>query len=336
MAEVTGAPARTGEVVDITFVGGGPVGLYGTFYAGMQGLSAKLIEALPQLGGQLTALYPEKHIYDVGGFPKILAKDLANRLIEQSQRFDPIVCLGERVVDLSRLPGGEFRLLTNKGEHLSRTVVLTAGGGAFEPKRIDAPGVREFEGRGVYYTVFDFKEFEGKSVLIVGGGDSAVDWALELEPIARRVTLIHRRQGFRAHQTSVDKMMASSVDVKVHYELRRVVGDKWVEGAVIFDNRDDSELALEVDAVVLALGFSPDLGPIHDWGIEMQGDEIPVDQTGATNVKGVFAAGDIVTYPGKLKLIAAGFGEVATAVGQAKRLINPEARIHIHSSNLKF
>lgn len=324
------------ELVDITFVGGGPVGLYGAFYAGMQGLSARIIEALPQLGGQLTALYPEKHIYDVGGFPKVLAKDLAARLIEQSQRFNPEICLDERVLDLSKTPSGVFRLLTTRGERLSKTVVLTAGIGAFEPRRLDAPGVLELEGKGVYYTVLNLSEFAGKSVLIVGGGDSAVDWALELEPIAKKVTLIHRRNAFRAHPTSVDQMMDSRVDVKVHYELRRVEGEGRVEGAVIFDNRDDTEEAIDVDAVVLALGFTPDLGPIHNWGIEMEGDEIPVDQTGATNVKGVFAAGDIVTYPGKLKLIASGFGEVATAVGQAKRLINPDARIHIHSSNLKI
>ncbi len=336
MAHETRDTKNAEDLVDITFVGGGPVGLYGAFYAGMQGLSARIIEALPQLGGQLTALYPEKHIYDVGGFPKVMAKDLAAKLIEQSQRFNPIVCLNERVLDLIQTPSGEFCLRTTRGDRYSKTVVLTAGIGAFEPKRLDVPGVLELEGRGVYYTVLNLSDFADKSVLIVGGGDSAVDWALELEPIARRVTLIHRRKAFRAHQTSVDKMMDSRVDVKVHYELRRIEGEDRVEGAVIYDNRDDTEEAIGVDAVVLALGFTPDLGPIHDWGIEMEGDEIPVDQTGATNIRGVFAAGDIVTYPGKLKLIASGFGEVATAVGQAKRLISPDARIHIHSSNLKI
>jgi len=336
MAHEESNSQSAGQVVDITFVGGGPVGLYGAFYAGMQGLSVRIIEALPQLGGQLAALYPEKHIYDVGGIPKILAKDLVARLIEQARTFKPDVCLGERVLDLSKTPDGLFRLLTTRGERLTRTVVLTAGIGAFEPKRLDAPGLRELEGKGVYYTVLSVNEFAGKSVLIVGGGDSAFDWALELEPVARKVTLIHRRDVFRAHPTTVQKVMDSRVEVKVFREVRRVEGDDRVERAVIFDNRDGSEETLDVEAVVLAVGFSPDLGPIYNWGIEMVGDEIPIDQTGATNVKGVFAAGDVATYPGKLKLIASGFGEVATAVGQAKRFIRPDARIHIHSSNLKF
>lgn len=326
------------DTVDITFIGAGPSGLYGAYYAGLHGLSTRIIEALPQLGGQLAALYPEKYIYDVGGFPKVLAKELVANLIEQAMQYNPEVRLGERVEELVRgnPPDEPFLLKTDSGAiYPTKTVVITAGIGAFSPRKLDAPGIEEFEGKGVYYTVGDASQFAGASVLVIGGGDSAVDWALMLEKAARQVTLIHRRAEFRAHTESVNQLMRSKVDVKVHHELRSLHGDGRLQRAVIFDNRDNSETELDVDAVVCALGFTPNLGPLKEWGIEIVDDCIPVKSTCETNIPGVFAAGDIATYPGKLKLIASGFGEAATAVGQAKRVINPKARIHIHSTNVK-
>lgn len=328
--------AHRADLVDITFIGAGPTGLYGTYYAGLHGLSTRIIEALPQLGGQLAALYPEKYIYDVGGFPKILAKELVANLIEQATQYNPDIRLGERVVELGVKEGEPFELKTDTGSiYPTKTVVITAGIGAFSPRRLEVPGIEAYEGKGIYYTVSDAAKFAGASVLVIGGGDSAVDWALMLENTARQVTLIHRRKDFRAHAESVNQLMRSKVQVKVHHELRSVHGGERLERAVIYDNRDGSETELEVDAIVCALGFTPDLGPLKEWGLEIVDDSIPVKSTGETNIPGVFAAGDIATYPGKLKLIASGFGEAATAVGQAKRIIDPKARIHIHSTNVK-
>lgn len=324
------------ETVDITFIGAGPTGLYGAYYAGLHGLSTRIIEALPQLGGQLAALYPEKYIYDVGGFPKVLAKELVANLIEQATQYDPEIRLGERVEELVVTEGEPFVLKTHTGRaYPTKTVVITAGIGAFSPRRLEVPGIEEYEEKGIYYTVSDASQFSGASVLVIGGGDSAVDWALMLEGVARQVTLIHRRKDFRAHAESVNQLMRSKVEVKVHHELRSVQGDERLRRAVVYDNRDNSETELEVDAIVCALGFTPNLGPLKEWGIEIVDDTIPVKSTAETNIRGVFAAGDIATYPGKLKLIASGFGEVATAVGQAKRIIDPKARIHIHSTNVK-
>lgn len=323
-------------MVDVTFIGGGPVGLFGACCAGLHGLSAKIIEAMPQLGGQLAALYPEKYIYDVGGFPKILAKDLVANLIEQAMRFKPAVCTGERALELYGDVQSGFTVVTDRAVHRTRTVVCTVGLGAFTPRRLDAPGVKEFEGRGVYYFVSRLADFAGQRVLIAGGGDSAVDWALALLPIAASVTLVHRRGTFRAQEASVQAMMDSAVDVRLFHEISRLEGDERLRTAWIVDNRSGSECSLQVDACILALGFTPDLGPVTRWGIGVVDDRIPVGPAGETNVPGIFAAGDAVDYPGKLKLIASGFGEVATAVAQAKRYIDPNARIHIHSTHVKL
>lgn len=323
------------ETADVTIVGAGPVGLYGAYYAGLHGLKVRIIEALPQLGGQLTALYPEKYIYDVGGFPAVLAKDLAANLIEQAMQYNPEVVLDQRVQNLTKEDDNTFLLTTDKGVYPTKTVILSVGIGAFHPRKLPIEGLERFEGKGINYTVTDPDAFKDRRVLIVGGGDSAVDWALMLEDKAKEITLIHRRKAFRAHSESVNQMMESRVDVRVHHELKAVEGDERVEKVVIFDNRDKSESELEVDEIVCALGFIPDLGPVAEWGIEVVDDTIPIKQTSETNVPGVFAAGDIATYPGKLKLIASGFGEIATAVGQAKLIIDPDARVHIHSTNVK-
>ncbi len=322
--------------VDITIIGGGPVGLFGACCAGLHGLSTKIIEALPQLGGQLAALYPEKYIYDVAGFPKVLAKDLVANLTEQAMQFNPSVCTGERALELRQEGKEGFTIVTDRAHHRTRAVICTVGLGAFSPRRLDVPGVADFEGRGVHYFVSSLSDFADQRLLIVGGGDAAVDWALALEPIAAAITLVHRRGAFRAQQSSVDALFASSVEVKLFHEVRQITGDDRLQRAVIFENRSGAETALGVDAVILALGFTPDLGPISTWGLHVNEDRICVNSAGETNIPGVFAAGDAVDYPGKLKLIAGGFGEVATAVAQAKRYIDPSARLQIHSTNLKI
>jgi thioredoxin reductase (NADPH) len=300
-------------------------------------MRTKIIDSLPQLGGQLVALYPEKYIYDMPGFPEVLAKDLAEYLIRQAMRFQPTVCLEERAEQLTR-EGDHWVITTSKGvQHRTRTVVICAGAGAFTPRRLDAEGVAEFEGNGVYYGVRDKSLFADKRLLIVGGGDSAVDWALLLHPIARETTLIHRRHEFRAHEQSVRELFESPVRVLTPYELRRVKGDGTVQSATIFHNKTQEELELPVDAVILNLGFVASLGPIKGWGLELEGNAIKVDHLMRTNLPGVYAAGDGCTYEGKLKLLATGMGEVCTAVNHAKQMIDPSAKMFPgHSSNMEL
>jgi thioredoxin reductase (NADPH) len=315
------------DVFDTTLIGGGPVGLFGAFYAGMRGLKTKIIDSLPELGGQLTALYPEKYVYDMPGFPKILARDLANEMITQGLRFDPTVVLGERVETLERTEDNVFKLVTDKSTHYSRTVVICAGAGAFAPKRLDVPGMMEFEGRGVYYFVRNKEAFRGKRILIVGGGDSALDWAQNLEPVASSITLIHRRDVFRAHEESVDWLFhRSSVKVKLWWEMRRIEGSDHLERVVIFNNKTQEEETLEVDAALVNIGFNASIGPIKEWGLALDGNQIVVNSRMETNLPGVYAAGDICTYDGKLKLIATGVGEACIAVNIAKTYIDPTAK----------
>lgn len=318
--------SEAGELYDVTIIGGGPVGLYGLYTAGMRQMKTKVIDALPELGGQVMAMYPEKYIYDVGGFPKVLGKTFIEGCKEQGLAEKPTVVLNETVTGMERRPDGTFRLITDKGEHFSKTVVFTVGIGAFRPKTLPAPGVKEFEGRGVSYFVTEMSRYDGKRVLIVGGGDSAVDWANMLKQRAAKVTLIHRRGEFRAHEGSVKEMMDGTVDVRTFHELKEVRGGDRVTGATIYDNRSKAETSLDVDEVILSLGFSADLGPIKDCGLQFEDDQIVVNTRMETNIPGVYAAGDCVTYPGKLKLIAVGFGEVAIAVNQAKTFVDPKAK----------
>ena len=328
------------EIFDITIIGSGPVGLYGAFYARLRDMRTKLLDTLPELGGQLVTLYPEKYIFDVGGFPKILAKDLAKNLIEQALSLGPTVCLGEKVTRISTYGEGTdeiFEIGTDRGiSHLTRTVVLTAGIGAFKPKKLNIPELDAYEGKGIYYFVNEKEKFRDKNILIVGGGDSAVDWSLNLLDTARKITLIHRRDQFRAHEESVRQLKESEVDVKTFHELKSVRGNSTVEEVVIFDNRTHEESLIKTDVVILNLGFHADLGPIKEWGLELEKGGIKVDYRMQTNIPGVFASGDVASHPGKLKLISTGFGEVATAVNFAKNFIDPHSRVFPgHSTDMQ-
>ena len=319
---------------DITILGGGPVGLFAAYYAGFRSLRTEIVESLNALGGQVTALYPEKWIYDVAGFPKIVGRQLIDNLVEQAMQYRPAVSLGETVQSLTALQDGTLRMTTERGTHLTRAVLITAGIGAFHPKTFKNPRIDGFDGRGLYYFVRSFQEFKDKRVVIVGGGDSALDWALGLLGIARSITLIHRRDQFRAAEDSVQKMLHSPIEVKRFYELRALEGAERVERAVIYDNRSGAEETIDVDAVIASLGFLSTLGPIQEWGLELEHDSIRVNTRMETNRRGVYAAGDIVTYPGKVKLIATGFGEAATAVNNATTYLNPKASIFPgHSSS---
>ena len=309
---------RTGT--DLLIIGAGPTGLVAAFYAGMRGLSSRLVDPLPEPGGQLVALYPEKYIYDVVGFPKIKAADLAARLVAQVEPFNPIYALEERAEELKRHPEG-FTLATNKGHvYLARAVIIASGLGVFEPRRVGAEGEEELAGKGVYYAVKHPEEFKGKELLIVGGGDSAVDWALMLKNIAR-VTLIHRRRSFRAHEKSVAELTAAAergeLRLLTPYRLKEVRGDDWVREAVVENTETGEEATLPVEAVIILAGFLTKPGPLERWGLELAGGKIKVNFRMETNIEGVFAAGDAVTYPGKLKLLQINFGEAATAANHA-------------------
>jgi thioredoxin reductase (NADPH) len=327
------------DVYDLTIIGAGPTGLFATFYAGLRQMKTKLIDALEEPGGQVAVLYPEKYIFDVPGFSKILAKDLVKDLVQQAFQYQPTVCLGERVTSL-RKTDGVFELNTDKGRtHLSKAVLIAAGVGAFAPNRLDAEGAAQYEGKGVYYFVKDKTAFAGKRLMIVGGGDSAVDWALNMKDIAKKITLVHRRDVFRAHELSVTDLMKSTCEIKLFYEVKRVLGDGTkVTGAVIFDNRTKAETSLDVDAILVNIGFRADLGPIKDWGLVIDGREIRVNGKMETNVPGVYVAGDIAgPLDGvKLNLIATGYAQAALAVNVAKAYVDPNSKIFPgHSSEMK-
>lgn len=325
------------DIYDITIVGAGPVGLYGLYYTSMRSMRAKIVDSLPQVGGQLMALYPEKYIYDVPGFRKVLAKDLIRNLEDQALQHDPTVCVNEKIVSLEKGEDGLFRLASEAGNlHLSRTVLISAGIGAFIPRKLDVPKIDELEGRGVYYFVRNLEDFRDKRVMIIGGGDSAVDWALSLQPIAKRVTLIHKFEQFQAHEHSVEQLRQGPATIKVLHELKAIHGEEHVEGVTIFHNQSGDEEELGMDILLLGIGFITNLGPIKNWGLELWKNSILVNAQMATNIPGVYAAGDICTHPGHLKLISVGSGEAAVAVNNAKSYIDPSARVEPgHSSHRK-
>lgn len=331
------ALSRDEKIYDITIIGGGPTGLFAAFYCGMRNASCKIIDSLPELGGQLATLYPEKYIFDVGGFPKVLARDLVENLKEQAFQYNPAVNLNEQVASLERREDDVFELKTDKRVHLSRAIIICAGIGVFTPRPLPTNKAKEYEEHGIYYYVDKLDQFRSKKVLVIGGGDSAVDYALMIEPVAEKVTLIHRRDGFRAHEESVKKLYDSNVDVKTFVELHDLHGEGGVlEAATLIHNKTKETEKVEVDTVVSGLGFSASLGPITEWGLEIENNEIVVNTKMETNIPGIYAAGDIVNYPGKIKLIATGFGEAPTAVNNAKTYIDPNARLSPgHSSSRK-
>jgi len=328
------------DLRDITIIGGGPTGLFAAFYGGMRGRSTRIIDSLPELGGQLTALYPEKDIFDVGGFPRVLAKDLARNLVEQAMQFDPQVILDEQILELA-WTGGHFSLKSATNEYLSRSVVVAGGKGAFEPMRLDVPGYDTFLHRGVEYSVKDPAAYAGKHVVLVGGGDSALDWILILKDHAASATLVHRRDGWRAHQATVARMEAAveagEIQLRTFHEVREIQGTDHVEAVTIFDNRTDEDTELPCDVVLTFLGFKPDLGPIQNWGLKVAKNRVVVNSLMETSVPGIYAAGDLVDYEGKLDLIATGFAEAAVAVNNAVHFVDPTARVNPgHSTSNKY
>lgn len=333
-----GTGQAPGDVYDITIIGAGPTGLFACFYAGMRGMKTKVTEALVQPGGQVAVLYPEKFIYDAPGHPKILGKDLVKQLVDQGFQFKPTLCFGERIEDL-KVENGIVKLSSNLSIHHTKTVLITSGLGAFTPKKLGNPGVEKFEGRGVYYNVTDKWEFKGKTVMIVGGGDSAVDWALNLKDVAKKVLLIHRRGTFRAHEGSVVELFHSNVEVLIPYEVKTASGGSNLESVTVFENKTKEEQNIPVDAVIIQIGHLVDLRTFKKWRLEMEGEAIVVNGKMETNLPGVYAAGDVATQKGsvKLNLIATGYAQAALAVNCAKNYIDPKSSVFPgHSSEMRF
>jgi thioredoxin reductase len=330
------------ELKDISVIGGGPTGLFAAFYAGMRGASARIIDALPALGGQLMALYPEKYIFDVAGFPKVLAKDLVRDMAAQGLQFGATTHLGQVVTGLRRVENGagsHFVLETSEDDYPTKTIIIAAGIGAFEARKLGIEGEDRYEEKGLYFKVLDPHQFEGQRVLLVGGGDSAFDWAVNLQGIAKSIMLIHRRDGFRAHQATIDQVQEFSrggkCELRTFWEVKALHGNGKVERVTLFNSKTKEVETLEMDAVIPLLGFHSDLGAIKEWGLDTEKADIKVDQVMATNVPGIYAAGDITSYPGKLKLIATGAAEACIAVNNAVHLINPKAKVMPgHSSNM--
>ncbi len=322
------------QVTDVTIIGGGPVGLFTAFYGGMRQMSVKIIESLPQLGGQLSALYPEKFIYDIAGFPKMRAQELINNLQEQMGVFEQTICLNQTVSKVIKQDDGTFIIETDKERHHTKSIIITAGNGAFQPRRLELANVAQYENSNLHYFVNDMSKFAGKNVLVFGGGDSALDWSLMLESIANKVTVVHRRDNFRAHEHSVENLMNSNVNVKTPYIPVNVVGDgERINQVVIEHVNDHVQEIIEVDDVIVTYGFVSSLGPIKEWGLDIEKNSIVVDSRMATSIPGIFACGDICSYAGKAKLIIVGFGEAPIAVNGAKIYGAPNVKLgHLHSS----
>jgi thioredoxin reductase (NADPH) len=316
--------------VDLLIIGAGPTGLYAAYYAGFRGLSVGLVDSLPELGGQITAMYPEKAILDVAGFPTIKGRDLVEGLVTQAATADPHYFLDRTAQTLAHGEDHVVVGLDDGTEITARALLVTAGIGKFSPRPL--PAAEGWIGRGVEFFVPSFAPYAGKDVVIVGGGDSAFDWAQHLEPVAASVTLVHRRDAFRAHERTVAAVRASSVDLVTRAQVTAMRGGPGAateghvaEVEITVDGQDP--VVRPAQAVVAALGFVADLGALQAWGLETDKRHVVVDSAMRTNVARVFAAGDITEYPGKVRLIAVGFGEAATAVNNAAVVIDPSAHV---------
>ena len=310
--------------VDVAIVGAGPSGLFAAYYAGFRGLTVAVVDTLPEPGGQISAMYPEKAILDVAGFPTIKGRDLVANLVAQAAPFAPRYLLGVRAEKLSYRDGLPVLHLADGTELGCGAVIVTGWLGGFTPRPL--PAAQAYPGAGVVYFVPRLDDLAGHDVLIVGGGDSAFDWALALHPVARSVTLVHRRDKFRAHAATVGRVQALPVRIIVNAQVVGLHGPDRVTAADIAVDRGGTQ-RIPVTTVVAALGFTADLGPLAEWGLQLDRRHILVTSTMATNLPRVFAAGDIIDYPGKVRLIATGFGEAATAVNNAAVAIDPAAHL---------
>jgi ferredoxin/flavodoxin---NADP+ reductase len=326
---------KENTVYDMTIIGGGPVGLFTAFYAGMRQASVKVIESLPQLGGQLEALYPDKYVYDVAGFPKIKASDLVKKLTEQMNQFENEICLGQEVKAVTK-ENDIFHIKTSTGQtHYSKTIIITAGNGAFKHRTMGLENEETFNEKNLHYRIENLNDFKNKDVVVFGGGDSAVDWALMLENLASNVSIVHRRDRFRAHEHSVNLLKNSTITILTPYIPTEITGTLEIETIKLKQTKGEQTLELKADEFLVNFGFISNLGPINDWGLAIEKNSILVNSKAETNIPGIYAVGDIATYPGKVKLMATGFGEAPIAVSNAIVYINPNESLHTaHSTSV--
>ena len=314
------------EIYDVTIIGGGPIGLFTAFYSGMRELKTKVIEYLPQVGGKVTYFYPEKILRDIGGIPGVSGADLIKQLNEQASTFDPTMVFGERVDDLERGEDDTFILTSHNGErHYTRSVILAIGHGTLGMKKLPVDGAEYFEGGNLHYAVERVEDFRGKHVMISGGGDSAIDWANRLEPIADKVTIVHRREAFRGHESSITELNKSETHVKCSCYVSDVIGKEHIEQVVLTHVDTGEKETVTIDALLVNHGFDLDLGGIQNWGMTMNDGKVVTDAKMETSIRGVFAVGDIVTYPHRLTLIAGGLAEGPKALNSAKAFLDPDA-----------
>jgi thioredoxin reductase (NADPH) len=317
---------------DALVIGAGPVGLFAVFELGLLDMKTHLVDILDKVGGQCAELYPEKPIYDIPGIPYITGAGLTDALMAQIKPFHPTFHLNEMVETVEKIGEPLFRITTNGGKVFeARIIVIAAGGGSFQPKRPPIPGIEAYEAKSVYYAVRQMEAFRGKRLLIAGGGDSALDWTLNLAPLASHLTLLHRRSEFRAAPDSVNKMMALVGEGKIDFVVGQVSALEGADGQVakaVVKTNDGSDFHIACDAILPFFGLTMKLGPVANWGIKLDGQLIPVDtEKFETNIPGIFAVGDINTYPGKLKLILSGFHEVALMSQKAHRYVFPDKRL---------
>jgi thioredoxin reductase (NADPH) len=323
----SGAPIETDAVI----IGAGPVGLFAVFELGLLDMKAHVVDILDKVGGQCAELYPEKPIYDIPGLPIVTGQELTDRLMEQIKPFGATFHLGQRVDALERLGEGRFRLITDAGtQFVTKVVVIAAGGGSFTPKRPPLAGIEAYEGTSVFYSVRRIEDFRGKDVLIVGGGDSALDWVLNLQPVANRLTLLHRRDDFRGAPHSVEKMRSLVADKKMDLRIGQVTELHGEAGALTAATvrAKEGEVRVECSRMLPFFGLTMKLGPVANWGLNLEENLIPVDtEKFQTSESGIFAVGDINTYPGKLKLILSGFHEVALMAQAAYHIVYPGKKL---------
>jgi len=317
---------------DILIIGAGPTGLFTVFEAGLLKLRCHLIDALPQQGGQCSEIYPKKPIYDIPAYPEILAGDLTDKLMEQIKQFEPGFTLGERAETIEKQEDGSFIVTTNKGTKHQAPIVAIAGGlGSFEPRKPPIPSIADYEDKGVEYMIKEPELYRDKDVVIAGGGDSALDWSIFLTDVAKSVTLVHRRNEFRGALDSVDKVQelkdAGKINLITPAEVKGIVGETKVEG-VLIEQKEKGAFTLKCDHLIPLFGLSPKLGPIGNWGLEIEKNAIKVNNAldYQTNIPGIYAIGDVNTYPGKLKLILCGFHEATLMCQSAFQRIYPDKK----------
>jgi thioredoxin reductase (NADPH) len=317
---------------DICIIGAGPVGLFAVFEAGLLKMRCHLVDALPQVGGQLSEIYPKKPIYDIPGYPSILAGELVDNLMAQIEPFHPTFTLGERVEELERQADESFVVRTNMGSEIAcKVVVIAAGLGCFEPRKPEIPNIEAFENKGVSYMILDPEKYRGKKVVLAGGGDSALDWTIFLADIASELTLVHRNETFRGAVDSAEKVAklaeAGKIRLLLSSQLGRLAGEGQLQSVEVINKQKESQL-LEADYLIPLFGLSPKLGPIEGWGLNLDKSAIEVNvHDYSTNVPGIYAIGDINTYPGKLKLILCGFHEAALMAQTAFKLVYPDQKL---------